>query len=139
MAKISRNAPCPCGSGKKYKKCCLDKDQAASRHKDQIPGSAGYFMHEIDELDNLSNQVLDLIDAGRLDHAEKSCQKLLTRYPDQIDGFERMAQLLEAKGENKKAAGYYRKASTFAKTNPGFDPESVQWYVEQAERLESEN
>lgn len=23
--KISRNDPCPCGSGKKYKKCCLDK------------------------------------------------------------------------------------------------------------------
>lgn len=21
--KISRNAPCPCGSGKKYKKCCI--------------------------------------------------------------------------------------------------------------------
>lgn len=20
-----RNSPCPCGSGKKYKKCCLDK------------------------------------------------------------------------------------------------------------------
>ncbi|NOQ79544.1 MAG: hypothetical protein GQ546_09105 [Gammaproteobacteria bacterium] len=26
MVKISRNAPCPCGSGKKYKKCCLNKD-----------------------------------------------------------------------------------------------------------------
>ena len=24
--KVGRNAPCPCGSGKKYKKCCLDKD-----------------------------------------------------------------------------------------------------------------
>jgi hypothetical protein len=23
---ISRNAPCPCGSGKKYKKCCLKKE-----------------------------------------------------------------------------------------------------------------
>ncbi|PKM95230.1 MAG: SEC-C domain-containing protein [Firmicutes bacterium HGW-Firmicutes-1] len=23
--KISRNDPCPCGSGKKYKKCCIDK------------------------------------------------------------------------------------------------------------------
>jgi len=23
--KIARNAPCPCGSGKKYKKCCLNK------------------------------------------------------------------------------------------------------------------
>ena len=21
--KVGRNAPCPCGSGKKYKKCCL--------------------------------------------------------------------------------------------------------------------
>ncbi len=25
MAKIGRNAPCPCGSGKKYKKCCSGK------------------------------------------------------------------------------------------------------------------
>ncbi len=24
MAKIGRNAPCPCGSGRKYKKCCGD-------------------------------------------------------------------------------------------------------------------
>ncbi len=24
--KIGRNAPCPCGSGKKYKKCCLNKN-----------------------------------------------------------------------------------------------------------------
>jgi len=23
--KVGRNAPCPCGSGKKYKKCCLNK------------------------------------------------------------------------------------------------------------------
>ncbi|RJQ54880.1 MAG: hypothetical protein C4530_16565 [Desulfobacteraceae bacterium] len=25
MAKIGRNDPCPCGSGKKYKRCCLNK------------------------------------------------------------------------------------------------------------------
>ena len=25
--KIGRNDPCPCGSGKKYKKCCLSKDE----------------------------------------------------------------------------------------------------------------
>jgi hypothetical protein len=24
--KLSRNAPCPCGSGKKYKHCCYRKD-----------------------------------------------------------------------------------------------------------------
>ena len=25
-AKVGRNAPCPCGSGKKYKNCCMRKD-----------------------------------------------------------------------------------------------------------------
>ena len=29
MAKIGRNEPCPCGSGKKYKQCCLAKDEVA--------------------------------------------------------------------------------------------------------------
>ncbi len=28
MSKIGRNDPCPCGSGKKYKKCCLAKTQS---------------------------------------------------------------------------------------------------------------
>ena len=28
-----RNDPCPCGSGKKYKKCCLSKDQASRNQK----------------------------------------------------------------------------------------------------------
>jgi hypothetical protein len=28
MATVGRNEPCPCGSGKKYKKCCLAKDSA---------------------------------------------------------------------------------------------------------------
>lgn len=36
--KIGRNDPCSCGSGKKYKKCCLDKDiEEASRSGDDIP------------------------------------------------------------------------------------------------------
>jgi hypothetical protein len=29
MQKVGRNDPCPCGSGKKYKKCCEEKQ----RHK----------------------------------------------------------------------------------------------------------
>jgi len=28
--KIGRNDPCPCGSGKKYKKCCLEKEKVAT-------------------------------------------------------------------------------------------------------------
>ncbi len=28
---LGRNDPCHCGSGKKYKQCCLDSDEAAAR------------------------------------------------------------------------------------------------------------
>ncbi|MBI3271347.1 MAG: SEC-C domain-containing protein [Planctomycetes bacterium] len=30
VPRVARNADCPCGSGKKYKKCCLDKDAASA-------------------------------------------------------------------------------------------------------------
>jgi hypothetical protein len=39
-----RNEPCHCGSGRKYKLCCLEKDEAARRKargaEEPAPGSA---------------------------------------------------------------------------------------------------
>ena len=31
MTKLGRNALCPCGSGKKYKRCCQDKEAALAK------------------------------------------------------------------------------------------------------------
>lgn len=39
-SKSGRNAPCPCGSGIKYKKCCLRKTEIAFRKAATRPGSA---------------------------------------------------------------------------------------------------
>lgn len=36
-AKIGRNDPCPCGSGKKYKKCCLRKNQSILAGEEKKP------------------------------------------------------------------------------------------------------
>jgi len=33
MMKLGRNDPCPCGSGKKYKRCCYGKDTEVARAK----------------------------------------------------------------------------------------------------------
>ncbi len=33
MNKIGRNDPCPCGSGKKYKQCCLLKSKPSTGKK----------------------------------------------------------------------------------------------------------
>lgn len=35
--KTGRNEPCPCGSGKKYKNCCIEKDAAMAAIKGMIP------------------------------------------------------------------------------------------------------
>lgn len=39
MSKLGRNDACHCGSGKKYKKCCLEKDRQAERQQHQIEPS----------------------------------------------------------------------------------------------------
>ena len=36
MEKVGRNDPCPCGSGKKFKKCCESKAQKKSIGSAQI-------------------------------------------------------------------------------------------------------
>ena len=38
VARVGRNDPCPCGSGKKYKKCCINKDQERLSRSSDIPG-----------------------------------------------------------------------------------------------------
>ncbi len=37
---VGRNDPCPCGSGKKYKQCCLSKDEAAQREAARVQAEA---------------------------------------------------------------------------------------------------
>jgi tetratricopeptide (TPR) repeat protein len=135
MAKIGRNAPCPCGSGKKYKKCCLPlQDTSRSQQNEQML----YSIEDMDDLDRLSNSVLDLIHEGRLDEAEQTSHELLSRYPDQVDGFDRLAMVWEARGDKKRAAAYYSKAAAFAQSNPGFEQEGIDWYLNKAKGLESE-
>ena len=135
MPKIGRNAPCPCGSGKKYKKCCLSlHGTSRSEHNEGMI----YSIADMDDLDGLSNTVVDLINESRLNEAEKVSRDLLSRYPDQIDGLDRLAMVYEARGDKKKAVEYYRKAAAFAKSNPGFDQEGIDWYLSKAKSLDSQ-
>jgi tetratricopeptide (TPR) repeat protein len=124
MAKIGRNDPCPCGSGQKYKRCCLPRDAVAeraaadraatlAREADERSAPDAAISAEDDGLDDASNGVIDLIDAGRLDEAERAALDLLERYPDVHDGLERLAMVAAARGDRARAAEYYRKAADF--------------------------
>ena len=37
VPRTGRNDPCHCGSGKKYKNCCYDKDRERLQHFDYCP------------------------------------------------------------------------------------------------------
>lgn len=140
--KIGRNDPCHCGSGKKYKKCCLPKDTVAKQQHPSSPQSlSDNLMESIafsddDHLDELSNSVVDLINEGKLDEAESACNELDRRFPDMIDCLDRRAMLLEARGDNRLASEYFRRAAEYARNHDGFDEEVINDYIASADRLD---
>jgi tetratricopeptide (TPR) repeat protein len=132
MTKTGRNDPCRCGSGKKYKRCCLDKDEAAERAtraalevaKPPPQAARGPFLDESDELTNASNGVITLIRAGEIDEAEQAARDLLVRYPEVHDGYDRLGMVYEARGDHKQAAHCYRQVIDFVRAHPDqYEPE----------------
>jgi hypothetical protein len=154
MAKTGRNDPCPCGSGNKYKKCCLAKDEATGRERlaaaVQPPASPPHLssvaqeiarrlaVHDdTDELVDASNAVVDLVHAGKLDEAEQAARDLLVRFPGEHDGYDRLGMVHEARGENRQAADCYRKVIDFIRQHPGgFDPGFEDVYAKLVNRLD---
>jgi len=136
MVNIGRNDPCPCGSGKKYKKCCLAAAEAARAGKPQPPtGNHARWRAEPmlveDDLDALSNSVVDLINHKRIEEALTVCERLQREYPDVIDGLERFAMVHEARGSYALAADFYRRALAFTEQpaqRDGFDEQGRAYY-----------
>jgi tetratricopeptide (TPR) repeat protein len=127
--KIGRNDPCHCGSGKKYKRCCLEDDQQNEREaRTAFTAALAAEQAEDDEfyawsarLDEESNAVIDLIDAGKLDEAEKAAHQLIADYPEVHDGYDRLGMVYEARKEPKKAADCYRKVVELLAEDPTDD------------------
>lgn len=128
MAKVGRNHPCPCGSGKKYKQCCLPNDEAASlaarvQQRRDAPSPPAFaspsgwraIVDENERIDRMSNQAIDLIRAGEFDEAERLCHRLLDEFPHLIDGHMRLGQLFRARGAPQRAAQHLRLAAAVAR------------------------
>ena len=161
MAKPGRNDPCPCGSGNKYKKCCLAKEEAVEReqlakadakragraaaHTQNLREvkaaiAARLFVAEDadeDELTIASNAAADLVRAGKLDEAEQAARDLLVRFPEVHDGYDRLGMVHEARGENRQAADCYRKVIEFIREHPDdYDPGFDDMFTKLVNRLD---
>jgi len=128
MEKVGRNDACPCGSGKKFKRCCLERAETEARiarltaEQDRLVAEREIAERELAAtkravaeeaeflaLEQRTESVLALIEAGRVAEAETTAQQLAAEYPEDTVVIERLAQVYEAKGEAVSAADQYRR------------------------------
>ena len=131
MAKIGRNDSCPCGSGKKYKRCCL----AASNSKLDPASSIAVLADPlgadddlcdccIDAINERADRALDLILEGRVDDGEAMAHDLMRDFPGELEGIDLLSMVSEARGQLAKAADLLRRAIDIARVHPGHDAET---------------
>jgi tetratricopeptide (TPR) repeat protein len=148
MGKIGRNNLCPCGSGNKYKRCCMAKDEAAARERLAAANAAAMAQETYEhsglcdycsnELDDAANAVFALIDAQKFDEAEQGAYAVIERFPDMHDGYECLGRLHQVKGDHRQAVECYRRVIEFAHNQPPFydDPHFVEHFQNLIDQLE---
>ena len=145
MANIGRNDACACGSGKKYKRCCLAAKAPALAHAAvrntptvmvDAPEHLCDFCDE-EELDRLADRALDLLLEGRHDDAEALSHQLMRDFPHEVEGIDLLAMVCEARGERHRALELLRRAIDIADSQPGFDAETRSLMYERQLELET--
>lgn len=142
MAKIGRNEPCPCGSGKKHKKCCLGTtDSAADRVASAVePIEHEHVCHSCgdeieDELNERADHILDELLDGRVDDAEALCHDFIRDFPGEAEGIDLLSMIFEARGQRERALELLREASKIAHAND-YDAETRRLMRERIKELE---
>jgi tetratricopeptide (TPR) repeat protein len=78
--KVGRNEPCPCGSGEKYKRCCLKKHEAAGHANDT---ALKVKQKEQERLIKRIEKAFGLLGSGQYDEAIRFASKLIRQYPNE--------------------------------------------------------
>jgi Tfp pilus assembly protein PilF len=97
---VGRNDPCPCGSGKKYKKCCMGK--ASPRR----PAPAAQRPGTREQL----QAAADHARAGRLEQAEQAYEQVLAARPHEAEALSGLARIKNALNRPKEAVELARGA-----------------------------
>ena len=109
MQKISRNAACPCGSGKKYKHCCMRIERAEpSFRQDSVTSSM------------LLQEALAHHQGGDLPSAQALYRKILQKDPVHADALYLLGLIAHAQGQHAAAADLMNKAIAVNQFNPDY-------------------
>jgi len=95
MISISRNDPCPCGSGRKYKRCCLPKDKAQAAFGKAV----GHY-----------NLGIALREQGQPALAAENFRRALEIDPGLAQAYNNLGAALQELGELKQSTAAFRRA-----------------------------
>lgn len=104
MTKTSRNDPCPCGSGKKYKNCCLAADEAG-----RLPRQADQ-QANLKKISALIAQGVSLQREGRAGEAESIYREVLALNPGDPDALHLLGVITRDAGKPEAALALFRQA-----------------------------
>jgi tetratricopeptide (TPR) repeat protein len=115
MNAIGRNEPCPCGSGKKYKKCCLERDEALERQDRPAVMPAGreddFIAELLPKVDEAVDRLLIRVEKGQYEGVEAGLEALLREHPDyHTTNFAMGAYLLATLEDTERAIPFFQKA-----------------------------
>src|SRR5262245_47226841 len=110
MKKPGRNEPCPCGSGKKYKHCCLGK--AASQSIAYQPAEAS--------TSAALQSALAHHGAGRLAEADAIYQQILGANPDHAEALHLSGVISHQRGNYEAAVSLINRAISLDSTEPRY-------------------
>jgi tetratricopeptide (TPR) repeat protein len=82
MNKSGRNDPCPCGSGKKFKKCCLPREESAYQRRSEPEPEKEFTTELRPDVDDKVDRVLERLERGQHENVEADLTALLKAYPD---------------------------------------------------------
>lgn len=110
MKKTGRNDPCQCGSGKKYKQCCMRADDSREQRDSGRVGAPGVEV----EL-GLAHQA-----AGRFEEAERIYRRLLRVHPNHAEAWHLLGIITCERGELEKAVELVGKAISIQEANHNY-------------------
>ncbi len=65
-AKTNRNDPCPCGSGKKFKKCCALKGGMQKYQTSVLKSGAGGFINQISQFGSAMKEKQEALESKKI-------------------------------------------------------------------------
>ncbi len=142
MTKVGRNEPCPCGSGKKYKHCCLERDQKKSTPI-QLDEKGMHFIRQATEKEFLKMQGWEISRAQELVYegweamaydareAKKIFERAIKLDPGLPDAYNGLAEVAILRRNFSAAEEHYRQAYEKARARLGTEDEKAfAWWLD---------